>query len=206
MDLPKETHPSRLYPQFLRWYIASGIGVVLIAALITLASPYLDIIPFPYYYLYALSLLPLFKAAAVDRERKHHEYIFESDRVIVKEGIRTIEQEDVPYDKITDVSSTSTPTEKSLNVGDLTCHIAGRNKDLHILGLKDPQQYEDLILTGGEDEQTGQGSGSGTSVDELRQRLDQLEQQYNNGDIGRAEYERNYYYYKGQLDLLEEQQ
>ncbi len=206
MDLPTETHPSRLYPRFLRWYIASGLGVVLIAGLITLLSPYLGILPFPSYYLYALGLLPLFKAAAVDRERKHYEYIFESDRVIVKEGIRTIEQEDVPYDKITDVSSTSTPTEKSLNVGDLTCHIAGRDKDVTILGLKDPQQYEDLILTGGQDEVTDPGQKDGTSAEDLRQRLDQLEQQYNNGDIGRAEYERNYYYYKGQLDLLEDQQ
>jgi len=206
MDLPKETHPSRLYPQFLRWYILSGLGVVLVAGLVTVASPYLDILPFPPSYLYSLSLLPLLKAAAVDRERKHHEYIFESDRVIVKEGIRTIEQEDVPYDKITEVTSTSTPTENSLNVGDLTCHIAGRDTDLHIVGLKEPQQYEDLILIGGDGSGTGTGQGVGTTVEDLQQRLDRLEQQYTDGDIGRAEYERNYYYYKGQLDLLEEQQ
>lgn len=205
MDLPRTVHPSRLSPHFVRGYVLGIGGAVVVVGIVAYAFPSLEFLPFPRVYLYALVLLPLLLAAKSELARHHHEYEFHGDRVLVREGIDTIEQEDVPYEKITDVSSTSPPWEQLVDVGDLEIHIAGRDRAVHVTGIRHPDRYEDLML-GRVDAGEPSETGTATDVETIRQQLQDVEEAYDRGEIGRAEYERNYYYYQGQLDLLEERE
>lgn len=206
MDLPRTVHPSRLSPHFVGGYAVGLAGALLVAGLVFYATAAYDLSPLPFdpAYLYGLALLPLVFAARAEARVHEHEYEFHGDRVLVREGHRTIEQEDVPYSKITDVSSVTPPYEDMVDVGDLEIHIAGAEKAVDILGVRHPDRYEDLML-GRERAETG-GSDSGAaaaSADAVRRRMRDLERQYDRGEIGRAEYERNYYYLQGKLDALE---
>ncbi|MFB6200128.1 MAG: PH domain-containing protein [Candidatus Nanohaloarchaea archaeon] len=194
MDLPKTVHPSPFAPDFA-WRYAWPLGLSLLVLIVTLlGAGYLKFLPFSPYYLALLSLLPLLKVAQVEVERRDTEYEFHRDRVIIQEGIQKVEQKDVLYDKVTDVHSTTTPWEELFDVGNLEISVAGQDRPFVVVGIKEPQKYEDLIM----------GDFSSSQVEDVRQELEDLERQYENGEIGRAEYEQNYYYLKGKLDALEE--
>lgn len=204
MDLPQTVKPSRLSPHFVKGYLAAALGVPIVLVLIALAVPYIaGVLPFPAWYLYVLAILPLAFAAMSEVRRHERTYIFHEDRVIVQEGEETVYQEDVPYSKITDVSSVTPPFEDMVDVGDLEIHIAGSDTAVNIIGVKHPQQWEDLMLgrldTGGEGEQEAVDD-----PDAVRQEIQELERMYEDGRIGRVEYERRYYYLWGKLDALEE--
>lgn len=208
MDLPKTVHPSRLSPNFVGGYAIGLFGALLVAGLVfyVTATYDLSVLPFDPVYLYAVALLPLVFAARSEARVHEHEYEFHGDRVLVREGHQTIEQEDVPYSKITDVSSVTPPYEEMVDVGDLEIHIAGADKTVDILGVRHPDRYEDLMLgrtDAGSRAAQDERSAPATSADTVRQRMRDLERQYDRGEIGRAEYERNYYYLQGKLDALE---
>lgn len=201
MELPKTIRPSPLKPTYLKGYVFAIFFSLILATILLFSTPYLTFLPFPPVYLHVLDLLPLYKLIQTEIRRRSRSYEFQTDRVLIREGMETVEQEDVPYSKITDVSSVTPFIEKLLGVGDLELHIAGADEDIRIIGVRHPQQYEDLML--GKRTST---TGDTSRIQQTRNRLEQLENDYNQGQIGRAEYERDYYYYKGQLDLLEEQQ
>lgn len=198
MDLPQTVHPSRLSSHFIGGYLFGLVGALVVAGIVTATRSYADALPFNPSYLYVVALLPLFKAMKTELRRRRYAYEFQSDRVLVRHGKRTVRQEDVPYKKITDISSVTPPFEGLVDVGDLDVNIAGADENVLLLGLRHPQRYEDIMLGR---QQTGQ-----QQVETIRSELQRVENQYNNGEMGRAEYERNYYYLKGKLDVLEEQQ
>ncbi|MFB6295002.1 MAG: gas vesicle protein GvpG, partial [Candidatus Nanohaloarchaea archaeon] len=159
--------------------------------------------PFNPVYLLVLTFPFIGKAVKRELQRRHYEYIFKPERVIVRENVKmtgTIEQEDAPYEEITDISSESPPWEQLVDVGDLHIHLTGRDHPVDILGLRHPDRYEDLML--------GRESAEETVTDKesIEAELVDLERQYENGEIGRAEYERRYYYLQGKLDVLEAQE
>ncbi len=208
MDLPAEVKPSRLSPHFVKGYVLGLLGVPVVLALVGLAVPYLDFLPFPVWYLYGLAVLPLAFTVLAEVRRHEHTYIFHEDRVMVQRGEETIYQEDVPYSKITGISSVTPPFEEMVDVGDLEVHIAGSDASVNIIGVKHPQQWEDLMLgrldageARGSDAEQEQGGEGGAQ--DIRQELQELERLYDDGRIGRAEYERRYYYLRGKLDVLE---
>ena len=205
MDLPASVRPSRLSPHFVKGYLVGIGGAAVIAAAVALYGGSLTFLPFSPSYLYVLALLPLVLAVRAEIRRHHHAYEFRADRVMVRNGVHTVEQEYVPYAKITDVSSVTPPWESLVNVGDLEIHIAGTDKAVPILGVKHPQRWEDLMLgrldTGRETQQRQQ---SAETAETVREQLQDLEQAYDDDRIGRAEYERRYYYLQGKRDALEE--
>lgn len=193
MELPKTVNPSPLSPHYIKSYVWPPLLAVGIAVGVVAAAPALRFLPFSPYYLLVLALLPLLRLGQVEMERRSHEYEFHSDRVVIREGIETVEAEDVLYEKVTDVHSVTPPYEESVDVGDLDISVAGRDKTFSIIGIKHPDRYEDLIM----------GRGGRDAVEEVRAELEQLEERYEDGDIGRAEYEQRYYYLQGKLDALE---
>lgn len=205
MDLPAELRPSRLSPHFVKGYIVGIGGAAAVAVGVAFLGESFTFLPFPPWYLYALALLPLVLVVRAEIRRHHHDYEFRADRVMVRNGVHTVEQEDVPYAKITDVSSVTPPWESLVDVGDLEIHIAGTDKAVPIIGVKHPQQWEDLMLgrldTGRETQQRQQEAETAETV---REQLRDLERAYDDGRIGRAEYERRYYYLQGKRDALEE--
>ncbi|MFB6265992.1 MAG: PH domain-containing protein [Candidatus Nanohaloarchaea archaeon] len=200
MDLPKTVHPSRLSPHYITGYVWPVLLSIGVAVTVYLASPYLGFLPFPRYYLYLIALTPFVKIVWVEENRKYHEYEFRSDRVLVREGVKgveTIEQEDVPYEEITEVSSRTPPYELLAKVGDLEIHMAGTDKAVEILGIKHPERYEELMMESGKSGENGFEGG-------IREEMRELERRYEEGEIGRTEYERRYYYLKGRLDAEDE--
>ncbi|MFB6076954.1 MAG: PH domain-containing protein, partial [Candidatus Nanohaloarchaea archaeon] len=146
MDLPRTVHPSRLSPHFVKGYVVAVAGMVFLALLVYYGAGYLTFLPFPPAYLYVLVLLPLLAAVRTEMARHHYEYEFRRDRVIVRRGEHTIEQEDVPYEEIVDVSSVSPVYEQMVDVGDLALSITGQQEPVEIIGINDPQRWEDLVL------------------------------------------------------------
>ncbi len=199
MELPQTVHPSRLSPHFVWTYLAWLLVGVALAAAVTVVRPRVaSVLPATPLVLYAVLLIPLYKLLRTEMNRGHREYEFQQDRVLVREGGRTVEQEDIPYEKITDVASVTPPFESLVDVGDLELHMTGTDKAVEIIGIKHPQRYEDLML--------GRTDTGGTTLKAVEQELADLEAAYSDGDIGRAEYEQRYYYLQGQRDLLREQQ
>ncbi len=192
MELPKTVRPSPLSPHYVKSYIWPPLAALAIVIGVVVAVPWLQFLPFSPYYLLLLALLPLLRLAQVDLERRSQEYEFHRDRVVIREGLETVEAEDVLYDKVTDVHSVTPPYEESVDVGDLDISVAGRDQIFSIRGIKHPDRYEELILGGG-----------GSDVEGIRDELGELERRYENGEIGRAEYEQRYYYLQGKLDALE---
>lgn len=203
MDLPQTVRPSPLSPHFFVAHVASVVLAVIVAGIVSVIVPYLDFLPFNPVWLYLLAVLPLLIVVRTEFRRRRYTYEFHDDRVLIRHGFETVQQDDVPYQKITDISSVTPPFEGIADVGDLELHIAGTDTDVTIIGVKHPDRYEDLMLgrTGG-----GSAADMDDAIATTRQELQQLEQRYNNGEIGRAEYEQDYYYLQGKLDAYREVQ
>ncbi len=202
MELPQTKRPSPLSPHFFYKYVKFGVPALLIAVavLVLTAYGYLDVLPFNPLYLLVLTLPFLGKALQAEINRHTYEYEFNSERVKVRTGRHTIQQEDVLYEEITDISSESPPWEQLVDVGDLHLHLTGTDKVVTMLGLRHPDRYENLMLGRESHEETV------TDKESIETELVDLERQYENGEIGRAEYERRYYYLQGKLDVLEAQE
>ncbi|MCJ7479400.1 MAG: PH domain-containing protein [Candidatus Nanohaloarchaeota archaeon QJJ-7] len=193
MDFPVKLHPSRLAPVYTPSYLWPPAISIILAGLIYAGEPYLGFLPFHTYYLLLVAFLPLLRTVQIEFRRRHREYEFHEDRVIIREGIETVEQQDVLYRDVTDIHSFTSLWEKFFDVGNLEVSVTGREEPFRIIGLKEPQKYEDLIL----------GETGSTDIDEVRGELERLEDQYEKGEIGREEYEQQYYFLKGKMDALE---
>jgi len=202
MELPQTKKPSPLSPHFFYKYVKFGVPAlaITVAVLALNAYGYLGVLPFTPLYLLVLTLPFIGKMLQAELERHRHEYVFNPERVKVRTGRHTIQQEDVLYEEITDISSERPTWEQLVDVGDLFLHLTGTDKVVSIIGLRHPDRYEDLMLGREPAEQHEE-----TDIESLQEQLQELEQEYENGEIGRAEYERRYYYLQGKLDVLEEQ-
>lgn len=226
MELPVSMHASRRSPRYFMTYakiipisllLGGAVGWYL-SAIRSVLEGYGMGAYAPAAFLVAV--LPLLKLIPTELAIRHHRYRFEEDRVIVETGGMTKEQEDIPFSKIADVSSVTPPLESLLNVGDLELHLTGTDKTVELIGLRRPQLFEDLMM--GRDmskydiEFGEEGSGEAhepipegpdtsdqDKIDHIREEMQQLEQQYNSGQISQKEYENSYYYLKGELDALQ---
>lgn len=219
MELPIKLHPSRLAPSYLKWYLLMLGLSGLIAGGIYYTFPMLEGYLGEYTsYLYIIAGLPLLRLLPLEWERYHHVYIFYEDRVVAKRGTRTRHQEDIPYDQIANVTSVSPLMDRLLRIGYFEIDATGTEDQVMISGVRHPDMVEDLLmhrnvekytLDSDKDEQAhdpipdGPDASDQDKIEHIKEEMQQLEEQYNNGEIPQNDYENSYYYLQGELDALQ---
>lgn len=223
MELPVKMHPSRLAPSYLRWYLSMLALSGAIAGGIFYAFPVIEGYLGGFaVYLYGIAVLPLLRLLPLEWERHHHVYVFYKDRVVAKRGGRTRHQEDIPYSQIANVTSVSPLLDRILRIGYFEIDATGTEDTVMISGVRHPDMVEDLLMQrnlekygihdgdgGSTDDQAhdpipdGPDASDQDKIEHIREEMQQLEQQYNNGEISKSDYENSYYYLQGELDALQ---
>lgn len=226
LDLPRTVTEARLTPRWLLWYVGMVFLAVAIIAGVYLAGSALSVLPFNPSLLYSLAALPLLFLGFIDLKRRYQRYIFKEGMIQVRTGLLDVEHENVPYRRISNVASFNTLFERILGVDNLQLNLQGTDDEILVRGLRHPALYEDLIMQGAQenrspddqDQQDGDGqdetaeqvdtgpviSDRERKANAVRKRLESVDRKYNEGQLSEREYKNDYWYYRGQLDLLEQ--
>lgn len=210
-------HPSRLRIDYLK---RLALGVVLAAGVsggILMAQD--QVLPsyLSQWMLYGLFIIPGFVLGWNELEHHFVMYHFTDRKFILEQGIFTKDFSTVPYDKITQVGIRQSLDERLAGIGTLEVEVVGTdNEELVLRGIRHPQKFRAKLAAAGDkeaEEIVPEEAQSGTITQEqleaelgrTQHRRQQLEEQYEQGEIGQDEYKRQWYILEGEERALSKQ-